>query len=79
MKYDLLQLQKAHADLHKDSTTAGKVDRKINAFESREFKRRLKSDIRDKIVKLKRNLDLSVIAWLHQLSRVGNIQFRSGG
>ena len=50
MKYDLLQLQKAHADLHKDSTTAGKVDRKINAFESREFKRRLKSDIRDKIV-----------------------------
>ena len=32
--------------------------------------------IRDKIVKLKRNLDLSVIAWLHQLSqnRVNTIQ-----
>ena len=49
MQYDLLQLQKAHADLHKDSMMAAKIDRKINAFESREFKQGLKSTIRDKI------------------------------
>ena len=49
MKYDLLQLQKAYADLHKDSMMAAKIDRKINAFESREFKQGLKSIIRDKI------------------------------
>ena len=50
MEYDLLQLQKAHAGLHKDSTMVAKVDRKINAFESREFKRELKLTVHDKIV-----------------------------
>ena len=50
MQYDLLQLQKAHADLYNDSTMAAKVDRKINAFGSREFKRGLKGAIRDKII-----------------------------
>ena len=50
MQYDLLQLQKAHADLHNDSTTAAKVERKINAFESREYKRELKVTVHDKIV-----------------------------
>ena len=50
MQYDLLQLQKAHADLHKDSTMAAKIDRKINAFESREYKRELKVTVHDKIV-----------------------------
>ena len=50
MQYDLLQLQKAHADLHKDSTMAAKVDRKINAFESREFKKELKGTVHDNIV-----------------------------
>jgi len=50
IQYDLLQLQKAHADLHKDSMMAAKVERKINAFESNEFKKGLKVTVHDKIV-----------------------------
>ena len=48
IKYDLLELQKAHATLHNDSAMAAKAQRKINSLEAREFKSLLSDYMREK-------------------------------
>ena len=50
IKYDLLQLQKAHAALHSDSAKVAKAERQMNSLTSKEFKARLKTGMRDRLV-----------------------------
>ena len=49
IKYDLLQLQKAHATLHNDSAKAAKAQRKMNSLVAKEFKSLLSDYMREKI------------------------------
>ena len=48
IKYDLLQLQKAHATLHNDSDMAAKAERRINSLLARELKSCLSGHFRVK-------------------------------
>ena len=53
IKYDLRQLQKAHATLHNDSAMAAKAQRKMNSLLAREYKSLLSDYMREKFCERK--------------------------